>query len=449
MKKRLLSLALAALCALSLTGCNMIFTDEEADRAQVVAKIGDNVLTKGEVKDQMEAAMASYGITSDYLNSEQGETMLESMKNTVIDSFVEEHLVSVYTKEYGLDTLTEEQEKEIDEEVEKMEQYIDEQAQSKAESAVEENPDLDLETQKTYYKSEMDASYGLSSGEYREAKVQEAQKEALREYLTKGYEPSEDDMKKWYDENLKTQKESVEEDPSKFIANAYNGLALYAPEGYRYMRDILIPVDDATKKEISALRTEANAAEKNATQAAESEAAAETASADTAETTPSEVYQQEADEINKKADKMRDEALEKIKTDAEAMLERTKTEDFDELLKESADATMQAEPYSQMGYCVYEGTVIYEEGLVDAVMALQKVGDLTGLVPTDDGYCIAQYTTELVPGEQPYENVKEAIKGQLITDNQTEVYKEKLEEWKTEQSVETHKELLGDLFQEN
>ena len=33
MKKRLLSLALAALCALSLTGCNMIFTDEEADRA--------------------------------------------------------------------------------------------------------------------------------------------------------------------------------------------------------------------------------------------------------------------------------------------------------------------------------------------------------------------------------------------------------------------------------
>ena len=45
--------------------------------------------------------------------------------------------------------------------------------------------------------------------------------------------------------------------------------------------------------------------------------------------------------------------------------------------------------------------------------------------------------------------MKEAIKGQLITDNQTEVYKEKLEEWKTEQSVETHKELLGDLFQEN
>ena len=110
---------------------------------------------------------------------------------------------------------------------------------------------------------------------------------------------------------------------------------------------------------------------------------------------------------------------------------------------------MQAEPYSKMGYCVYEGTVIYEEGLVDAVMALQKVGDLTGLVPTDDGYCIAQYTTELVPGEQPYENVKEAIKGQLITDNQTEVYKEKLEEWKAEQGVETHKEILGDLFQEN
>ena len=69
MKKRLLSLALAALCALSLTGCNMIFTDEKADRAQVVAKVGDNVLTKGEVKDQMETAMASYGITSDYLNS--------------------------------------------------------------------------------------------------------------------------------------------------------------------------------------------------------------------------------------------------------------------------------------------------------------------------------------------------------------------------------------------
>ena len=116
MKKWIRFVALLTAVTL-LAGCNLVGIDTELDAKQIVAKVGDREITKGEwhatrasLVDYYAYMYSSYGMSFDPTD----ETVIESFNQEALDAMIQDEVLMVKAKELGLDVLTEEETAEIE-----------------------------------------------------------------------------------------------------------------------------------------------------------------------------------------------------------------------------------------------------------------------------------------------------------------------------------------------
>ena len=102
MRKKALLAAMMAMVLL-LSGCALIVKDEAVDNATEIIRLGDQVITKGEIKAQTQAALNMY--VSDPTNPEA----IAEVQGWIVDSYKENLALTAKAKELGLDQLTDEE----------------------------------------------------------------------------------------------------------------------------------------------------------------------------------------------------------------------------------------------------------------------------------------------------------------------------------------------------
>ena len=119
---KLTALVLALL--LALTGCSLIEIDQEMDNAETVATVNGVTITKGEVKDTYDSYVSYYN----YLSSYYGTAMdTSTLKDDVIEAFINNEIIRQKAAELGLDQLTDEDKASIEEQAaQQLEEYITE-----------------------------------------------------------------------------------------------------------------------------------------------------------------------------------------------------------------------------------------------------------------------------------------------------------------------------------
>lgn len=106
--------------------------------------------------------------------------------------------------------------------------------------------------------------------------------------------------------------------------------------------------------------------------------------------------------------------------------------DFVELMhRYGKDDSVYAHPYATVGYLVgpYESKVDYLQEFKDAALALQQIGDYSGIVQTKSGYEIIQLVSRLEAGTKPLEQVYDQIHRILLKNDQTEQLTQLLKDW--------------------
>ena len=416
MHKRVI-LALVLVFALFMsTSCSLIIKDEAVDMATPVIEVAGQTITKGEVKQLIEdihdynEQMYSYyyGMTYDRTS----ESAIADAKEQAIQSLIESAVVEAKLTEYGMDVFTEEELAEI-------------------ETLAKEDYDLYYDTIKNFYfydteltgdaleaaiHEEMLYMVGFDSLEsaMEQTKSTKAQEKLVAE-LNKDVTVSEEELTTEYNARVESDKAAYEAALHTYGTDITEGSQpYYTPEGYRFVKHILLQFTDEDETAISDLETQiANlAAGEDATALNDQLAAAkEQAYAN---------LQPTVDEITAKL--------------AEGA-------DFNALITEyNEDPGMTAE---NVGYPVCATSIDWVTEFKDASMALANVGDVSGAVRSEYGIHIIKYESDIPSGEIGLENVREDLTAELQSTKETENVETILAQWVEEANAKINEKELN------
>lgn len=200
-------------------------------------------------------------------------------------------------------------------------------------------------------------------------------------------EPTDEEIQARYDDELEADKKQYEEDPSQYSTDmsyyTYYGTLkpLVAPEGLYYVKHILI---------------------KNA---------------------------DNADEEDKDRDYM---AL------AQEVLDKVNAgEDFDALITEyNEDPGMESNPDGYIIGADFEG--VYDDAFQKAAAELKKEGDVSGLVEGTYGMHIIKRYKDISTDPVPLDEVKDAIKDEIMTEKKNDMYDDLIEQWRSGLEIVTY-----------
>ena len=442
MRKKAL-LALLLVLTLMLSGCSLIVKDEAVDNATEIIRMGEKVITKGEVKKEVQNQLSSMAYYYSLYGSSYDTTSPENIaaaQEDAIAALKKDLTLTAKAAELGLDQLTAEEEEAV-------------------KTEAQESFDSDLE----YVKTNMLADSGLEGEElekaaadkmtelgvsldsYIESETKTKVTSKLREYAIKDVTVSDDEIKTEYDSRVEKDKETYAENPGSWATAANNGSTLYyTPVGVRRVKQILTKFKDEDQTAITEAKqkqTDANAAVSTAQakldaakelldtegiseeDKAQAEADREEAERELA------VANSEQDEATIAVDQATDKAFENIAADADDILQQLKDgADWQTLMDEkNQDPGMKD---NEKGYAVASGMTNFDSAFVDAAMALEKPGDVSDKIKgTSYGYYIIRYESDEAEGPVNLDDVKETISSSLLSTKQNDTYNTTVDEW--------------------
>ena len=441
-KKALLALMLAL--TLLLSGCALIVKDQAVDNATEIIRMGDQVVTKEEVKEQVESVLQY----NEYINSMMGQSYdvtdpqaIASAQEEAIDALKKDLALTAKAKELGLDQLTTEEE-----------ETVATKAQEDYDSAVEYVKSNEL-TGAGLEGEELDkavadylAEREVSVEAYAESERKTIIDDKVREYAIKDVAVTDDELKAEYDSRVENDKTNYTDNAGSWATAANNGTTLYwTPAGVRRVKQILIKFKDEDQTAIDEAQkrvTEANSAVSTAS--AKVDAAQATLDIDgideeteTQAKADLEAAGKELEEANKELEEATkaltdatDKAFDNITADADEVLAAVKAEgaDWQAIMDEkNQDPGMKN---NEKGYAVAEGMTNFDSAFVDAAMALAKPGDISDKVKgTSYGYYIIRYESDEAEGATPLDDVKETISSALLSTKQNDTYNTTVDQW--------------------
>lgn len=401
----LMSMLLLGGCATALLGPDNSAaaspTTSEDAATIVVAEVNGEAIYKDALNTAFDSLSYQYYYSGVDTSSDEA---VASIKQEALDSLIKDKVREQKIAALGYSTLTEEEKAEADADmVEDLVKYIEANSMDAVLATLEEGyTDEDLQAAKEAYVDTLLADNNLTREEfvipYQEKVVN---KKALK--AEKGeIAPTEDEVKAKFDEYVAADEETMGSDPLSYVTSINDGTTVYyAPANVRWVRHVLIKLDEETISAISLLRSEGY------------DAAAEI------------VLQNGLTAIEERAN----EALSKIESG--------------EITFEEAIAQYGGDPgQTEKGYPVMANTTAYQEAFTAGAMELTTVGAHTGLVATDYGYHIIEYYQDEAKGPISYDLVKDEIFKELQETMQNEAWEELLEQWKTEATVVTYAERL-------
>ena len=124
--------------------------------------------------------------------------------------------------------------------------------------------------------------------------------------------------------------------------------------------------------------------------------------------------------------------LDEVKDTADEIYGRLEAgESFEDLIAEyGQDPGMTSEPTKTRGYYVSSESTSWETNFRDAAMALAQVGDYTAEpVVSGSGVHIIQYTGDVLGGEVPLDDVRDALYDEALEARKTEHVTETIDSW--------------------
>ncbi|MDP3446937.1 MAG: peptidyl-prolyl cis-trans isomerase [Eubacteriales bacterium] len=431
------------------------------ERAQVAVKVGDEYLiTKGEIIDEYDYMVQTYSYYG--MSAPTDEAEIESMQDSVIASLVSAKIQLYQTKQLGI-TLSDEQMADVESQIAETMAYYTDMFRSQAQD--EGASDVEARTLEIFQEQIDAAGMEMSVDGFRsymlEGFTEEAVKTALKAEVTKDVTATDEEIQRYYNDVLTSQKESYTSAPADygyaaedFQMNGGDPL-LYTPEGYVRVRSISIAPSGEVSVDYAALKDELIALEAQYGAAAlvalsDKYAAAGASASDTGiNVTVGDIEGGAdilSDYLTKKAaadalyENYTKDAREKA-NEAYAALEAGTA--FTGVLAQYGEDTMYTDypAFMETGLLMYVGgeDTTWNEELVKAV-GLLKEGEYSAVILVDDVYYILQLVSSEPAGERTLTDVYDAIKAAVVAINADTVWNVQLEAWQNDTSIATYYE---------
>ncbi len=445
MKKQAL-LALMLALTLVLTGCTLIQKDPKVDAATEILRLGDAVITKGEIQEQvqdyqdyMSQIYSMYGYSYDATSAES----IAAAQEEIINSYKQQLVSEAKIAELGLDQLTDEEEAKVKEDAESTYQsnldYIISSNYADSEMSDEEKTEA--------AKAELEKA-GTTLDDAMKTAKESLLSDKLRQEIIKDVAVSDEEIQKDYEDRVASAKETYENNTASWTTAANNGTTLYyTPAGVRFVKQILVKFLDEDQTKINEANDRATQAQSDVDAAdAKISAAQETietegvtdedkAAAET-DKTAAEAEKAAAQESLEAARKEAADALEtafaNIDASADEILQELEVgADWDTLMADKGqDPGMQSGITAERGYAVSADMTSFDSAFVEAAMALEKIGDVSGKVRGDSyGYYIIRYVGDAVEGAISLDEVKDTIQSSLLSTKQNDTYENTIQSW--------------------
>jgi len=436
-KKSLLLLILAL--SLVLSGCSLVVKDPVVDMKQTILDINGHVVDKQSFMGdynaqlnqeyQMQQMYQMYGMQAPAID-------FASVEARARDAAVRRVIIEQEAVKLKLNELSEEEKTKVQADTDA--EYQDALDQIKSYYFA----DTKLEGDALQIEMEHTAEdLGISRDVVEQGVTQRLISQKLEDEATKDVAVSDEEVKADYDAKVEENKTAYTENPDAY-GSAVNGgsTAYWAPEGYRYVKQVLVKFLEADQAEIDRIQAEKATAD-SALQAAEAARKAnEDAQAVEGITEADKKAREEEmpalqaalDEAQQQVDKLAQELLaaknkgyEAVLPKAQEIYNRAKTEAFDTLVAEfNEDTGMPA-----TGYAVREGFASFDEAFVKPAMALQNVGDVAEPSQGMYGYYIVQYAAPIAEGPVDYAAVQQDLHDALLTQKKATTWEEAIAAW--------------------
>ena len=435
--------ALVLALMLALTGCSLIEIDQSMDMAEVVATVGDTKITKGEVIDNynyqvnyMNTLYAYYGLSG--LTASE----IETLKDQVIDLYIQQAIVNMKAAELNLTDFSDESFAEADA-----------AAEADFDSMLAEHADhlgtTDLTTEEgraaaIAHLAEEGTTFEMVKQSHRDNHVAQL----VYDYVTATVDVTEDEIKAAYDAQVAT--DEAQYSSSSYLYEVYQtyGYSIaWNPEGYRTVKHILFQTTDEQKAALSDLEAQLDEVEAalealntEATAAPEATADPEAAPAKTAVELKTEQAAIEEQIAAKKA-----EILASFEEKTAAVYARLEAgEAFDAVMADlGEDPGMQSEPNMTTGYYVCATSSTWDPIFRDAAMALEKIGDVSEPVLGSSGVHIIYYNSDVTPGPVAIDTLRDALMETALSTKQSDAYTAQIEAWKSALTIKKYPKVLG------
>ena len=441
MRKKALLAAMMALVLL-LSGCALIVKDEAVDNATEIIRMGDKVITKKEVKDQIDNVLyqnyqlySMYGYSYDMTDPD----IIAQAQESAVTALKEDLALTAKIEELGI-TLTDEEQEAVKNAAQEDYDYIVNSAKSYVEDADGMDEEAIAEAAK---KMAEEAGYTVES--YVESETKSKLESKLRDYAIKDVVVTDDEIQAEYDSKVEADKETYAENAGSWATAANNNTTLYyTPAGVRRVKQILTKFkdEDQTAIEIDSanetLALEGDTDEiKEAKEAAQADLEAAQKELDEADKALSDASQAVTDATDK--------AFADLDEEVDAILASLDAEgaDWQAIMDEkNQDPGMTG---NEKGYAVATGMTNFDSAFVEAAMALEKPGDHSGKVRGSSyGYYIIRYESDEAEGPVALDEVKEKISSSLLSTKQTEAYNAAKAQWVEEAGIKVDLNALKD-----
>lgn len=429
MKKWMALLAALLAMSLLLVGCGE--QDPEKVAATKVAEVNGEIITLGEAQtmytwmvNQYVGAAQQNGESIDTAN----KTFISNMKAQVLGVMTEGLALEQRLEKEG-QGLTEEDRATIQSNAQQEFDYTTEQLMSQ----------YGL-TKEVAEQTATGLGYSLDAYVYMLTRMEIENRVAS--FVDRDTPVTDEEIQARYDTNLETQKTTYAETPGQFVQDYVNGNVMYyQPEGFRFVKNIVIPMNDDTNAQYTQLDEDAyalllelitaqNQMSTNTEMTDEEKAELETKIAG---------LNADMEALQEKSNTIRDEGHAAIQARADEALAKAKEEgaDFDAVLKEYGT---DAPPLNvqETGYPVNADTTSYVTEFTTAAMALENIGDISDLVASDYGYHILKYASDVPAGDIPLSELTDVIRADLQTEKYQQAVNAKLVEWIDAANIKTH-----------
>ncbi|NLT96740.1 MAG: hypothetical protein GXW96_01045 [Christensenellaceae bacterium] len=403
MKRFVLIVCLLLAAALAFGGCSQQGSDaptESSGAEKIVAKVNGETITYDEYYTVLSQILNYIGVSADSADADY-------YKEDVVSQLVYEKVLRKKLTDEGYMNLTAEQNAQAEQNAtESFKAYIESSYYDEIQDMLGDDytdAEYDVAVEKVmqeHLQEELDKA-GMTWEELLDSYRLPIAEEAARAELTADAVPTEDEVKKRYDEYVAADKADMEEDPTVYESAVMDGTTIYyyVPGGLRLIKHVLIKIDEETSDAVALLRDNG---------------------------------------FDAQADLLLESALADIQAKADELLAKIQSGEmtFDEAVAQyNEDIGM-----PEGGYPVSKDSGSYMEAFVTGAYALANVGDISGLVATDYGYHILLYAGDTVAGPVPYESVKDEIYETLKATLQSERWNEITDEWVAQSDVQFYPE---------
>lgn len=363
----------------------------------VVAEFDGGQLMSNEIADAYNDAMSML-----MLNFGDADSDSESVLNRVLKEKLTEKVLYKKAEELGLTELSSADIAAIESEAQT------EFADHRAFYAASVNTEGMTETEATAaIDAYLEENVGITLNGIIEQRKSEYWQDKLREYIGAGVTVTDEEIQAQYDSLLASQSAAFAENPEDFEYSSLMGETIvYNPEGYRYVKHILLAFTDADARNDAQALINTIAALDPETQMAQIEEA-----------------QTQLDALYADLDAQAEDLIAQINAGA----------DFDALIAQyGCDDGMNYEPTKSKGYCISANSTQMASAFVEGAMMLEEPGQISVPVHTAEGVHIIRYEGDVPAGAIPIADVRAAIEAQLREEKISDAYDAQAAAWLAE-----------------